>query len=189
MEKNKIQTLRYTDDELALINNAFGGRIDVLLLVRKFLLQGELSALEKAGLKFLSEPKMLGVLRKTYLPEIDFTAPVTQLFDMWMAVPTKIPDIDEMQAHSAMQSMDIITTYLDQRLNSLAGKESKKNIQLVDLCYSKDKEAEQAQIELGARNTIISHVDGNTAQLYILAGQKKETPEEIKNRLLKDSSK
>lgn len=180
--------LRYTDEELSLINNAFAESEDTLLLIRKFLLQGELTATEKGGLKFLTtQPELLKILKKTYLPEIDFEAPIGQILDNWSLVNTKDrePEMFEIE----MEARQIIIDYFTERFDLLMGIKNKKEIKFTDLIPKKGKTGHQALVELTARNMILGGVESNTAQLWILAGQKKESPEEIKKRLFKDSSK
>lgn len=59
--------MRFTEEELALIRSTFKGN-----------------------------EKLLKVLRKVFLPEIDPDAPLGQLIDLWMSVPVK-----EMAPHEA----------------------------------------------------------------------------------------
>ena len=52
-----------------------------------------------------------------------------------------------------------------------------------------DQSAQDALINIKARNTLISHVEQCLMQLSILAGQKTESVEETKNRLAANSTK
>lgn len=52
-----------------------------------------------------------------------------------------------------------------------------------------DLTAEEALINLKARNTLIQHVESCLMQLSLLAGQKEETVEETKARLAANSTK
>jgi hypothetical protein len=64
--------------------------------------------------------------------------------------------------------------------------------QMVDLWMTmkiEDQSAEQAMINLKARNTVIQHLDMCLMQLGILAGQKEDSVEDTKKKLLKDSAK
>lgn len=64
-----------------------------------------------------------------------------------------------------------------------------QNIDLWMTIKVEDMSPEEALINIKARNTLISHVEQQLMQLKTLAGMKKESVEETKNRLLKDSSK
>lgn len=64
-----------------------------------------------------------------------------------------------------------------------------QNIDLWMTIKVEDMSPEEALVNIKARNTLISHVEQQLMQLKTLAGMKKESVEETKNRLLKDSSK
>jgi hypothetical protein len=185
---NKPQQLRYTDEELSLLNGAFGGKTDLFLLLRKFFLQGELTPREEGGIRGFS-PAIIAILKKTFLPEIDFETPVGQVIDIWMTVPTK--DISLADVNIVMKARKIVVDYIKGRLTSLEYKiaRDEKEIDFSSLEYNDKKTPEQALIDLSARNSLINHIEGNVSQLWVLAGQTKETPEQIKRRLFKDSAK
>ncbi len=52
-----------------------------------------------------------------------------------------------------------------------------------------DQTAEEALVNIKARNTLIQHVESCLMQLSLLAGQKEETVEETKARLAANSTK
>lgn len=64
-----------------------------------------------------------------------------------------------------------------------------QNLDLWMTMKIEDLSPEDALINLKARNTLIQHVEMCLGQLKILAGQKKETVEETKERLKKNSAK
>ena len=64
-----------------------------------------------------------------------------------------------------------------------------QNIDLWMTVKIEDMDKEAALVNLKARNTLISHVEQQLMQLKVLAGLKKESVEETKERLAKDSSK
>lgn len=92
MEENKGQQMRFSKEELALIKSAFKGNTDLLKL-----------------------------MRKVFLPELDPTAPLGQIIDLWMTVPVK------------------------------------------------EMTAEQAQVNILARNSLIMHLEQQLLQLQALA--------------------
>lgn len=64
--------------------------------------------------------------------------------------------------------------------------------QMIDLWMTvdiKDKDPIEAKIQMMARNSVIMHVENSLIQLKTLVNQGEETPEMIKARLKKDSSK
>lgn len=84
--------MRFSKEELALIKSAFKGNTDLLKL-----------------------------MRKVFLPELDPTAPLGQIIDLWMTVPVK------------------------------------------------EMTAEQAQVNILARNSLIMHLEQQLLQLQALA--------------------
>jgi len=187
-QKNKPQLMRFSDEELKLLNDTFSTRTDLLLLLRKFLLQGELNETEKESVKFFAASNILPIIQKTYLPTLDLDAPLSQLIDFWLLVDTKGRDLDDLQVE--LYARQALIDYTGQRFKCLInGEEDNRDIKLKDLIYDRSKKIKQAYIELAARNMIIKNVEDNTIQLWILSGQKKESMQEIQKRLFRDSSK
>ena len=187
-QKNFLQRMRFSDAELKLLNDTFSERTDLLLLLRKFLLQGELNEIEKESVKFFAALNILPIIQKTYLPVMDLDAPLSQLIDFWLLVDTKSRDLDDLQVE--LYARQALIDYMSQRFKCLInGEEDRRDIKLKDLIYDRSKKIQQAYIDLAARNMIIKNVEDNTIQLWVLSGQKKETQQEIQKRLFRDSSK
>lgn len=64
-----------------------------------------------------------------------------------------------------------------------------QNIDLWMTMKVDDMSAEEALINIKARNSLIQHVEMCLSQLKVLAGMKKESVDQTKERLAKDSSK
>lgn len=64
-----------------------------------------------------------------------------------------------------------------------------QNLDLWMTLKVEDMTAEEALINIKARNTLISHIEFQLNSLKALAGQKNETVEETKNRLAQNSNK
>lgn len=184
--QQNIQKMRYSDDELQLLNSTFAERYDLLVLLRKFLLQGEVTEKEADNMKMFASTQLLPILKKTFLPQIDFTTPVGQLVDLWTNIDTKNKNVEG--AWLEMAARDIVINYIKGRFDDLVNG-TNNGLQFSALEYNAMKPKEQNFIELSARNTLISHIDFQTGQLWILAGNKKETLTEQQRRLFKDSSK
>ena len=90
---------------------------------------------------FYENDQLLKLMRKVFLPEIDPTAPLGQLVDLWMTIDLK------------------------------------------------DKDPEEAMINIKARNQLIMHVEQQLLQLQVLANLKDETAEDKAAREAKDSAK
>src|SRR3990167_6029770 len=187
-QKKQPQLMRFSDEELKLLNDTFSTRTDLLILLRKFLLQGELNEVEKESIKLFASSNLLPIIQKTYLPVLDLDAPLSQLIDFWLLVDTKGRDLEDLKIElSARQGL---IDYMGQRFKCLINnEEDRRDIKLKDLVYSSDKKIQQAYTDLAARNMIIKNVEDNTIQLWILAGQRKESLKEIQARLFRDSSK
>lgn len=184
--KRQPQVLRYSDTELEFLNNTFAEKYELLILIRKFLLQGELTEHEK-HLFFTFNPDLLRILGKTYLPELDLTTPIGQLVDLWSNIDTKNQDVEK--SNLDMAARQILVSYLKERFQAVADGKFDSKIQFKDLEYSARKTKEQNFIDMSARNSIIQHIDFQTGQLWVLAGQKRETIQDIQKRLLRNSGR
>ena len=185
--KEQKRKMRFTEEELSLINSTFGGNESLVMSVRKFFLQAETPEEFKTLNEQITGDTLL-VLKKVLLPEIDADAPLGQVVDMWRNIELKSKSVEE--TNLAMESVQIVIDYLSQRFTALInGGEGGQDIRLKGLIYDKEKDPRQAHVELLARNTIIDQVELNMLQLAILAGEEKETPDEMRKRLLKDSSR
>lgn len=185
-EKQKVQVLRYSDSELKLMNDTFSEKHDLLMLLRKFFLQGLMSQGERENVKFFANPNMLEILKKTYLPEIDLNTPIGQIVDLWSNVDTKNKGVEDACLEMAMR--ENLIKYVKDRFTDLIN-DTDGGLRLSDLEYDSSRPDRENFINIGARNMIISHVDFQTGQIWILAGQKSESIKEIQARLFKNSSK
>ena len=178
--------MRYSDSELLFLNNMFAEGYDLLVLIRKFLLQGEMTEHEKKLFEGFN-PDLIKILRKTYLPEIDLNCPIGQIVDLWSNIDTKNKDVESTAPD--MESRKILVDYLKERFDALTENRFDSKIKFDELGYSENKSKYQNFIDLSARNSLIQHIDFQTGQLWILSGQRKESLHEIQKRLFRDSSK
>ena len=184
--KKQPQVLRYSDAELEFLNNTFAEKYELLVIIRKFLLQGELTEHEK-HLFSTFNPDLLRIIGKTYLPELDLATPIGQLVDLWSNIDTKNKDIEG--GWLEMAARQILVSYVRGRFQAIAEGKFDSEPRLKDLEFSKNKTKEQNFIDMSARNSIIQHIDFQTGQLWILAGQKRESIQEIQKRLFRNSGK
>lgn len=186
-EKTKQhQQLRYSDEELVFLNNVFAEQYDLLVMIRKFLLQGELTEHEKKLFEGFN-PDLIKILRKTYLPEIDLKTPIGQIVDLWSNIDTKNKDVQG--AWLDMAARQILVDYLKERFDALVENKFESKIKFSELAFDKNKSKEQNFINMAARNSIIQHIDFQTGQLWILSGTKHESFQEIQKRLFRDGAK
>ncbi len=149
-------------------------------------MQFELDEEEQKAIKEFNED-LLEILKKTFLPEINPDAPIMQMVDMWAAINFKEPDMNKIDME--INARQIMIEYLIQRFSILEGKILSESIKLNSLIPNKDKISYQNLTELSARNSIIFHIDIHLNELKLLAGIKKETVAETKERLRRDSNK
>lgn len=182
----KIRTImpngRYTDDELELLKNVFAENMELIKVIRKVMLQLDMSEAEEVMWKktFSDNEALSALMRKMFLPTIDGDAPIHQLVDLYMTInmENKLPE----EIASLVKSRQMIVSYLDNQLKVLSGeiKENKTKLAQFDLT---DVDA------LRARNTIIMHTENQLHEINGLAGYKVETTEETVKRLSQNSSK
>ena len=178
-------TILLNDLDKALVKNTFANKLDLLLLLRKSLLQGEMNQEEKNT--FINFSKELVVaLRKQFLPTINLENPAAQLIDLWATVHVRDRKVEE--AWLEMEARRILIDYLEERFAFLEGKGEGK-IKLIDLEYDRSKSKEQAFIDLLARNTIINHIDVSMGILWSVANQPEEKKEDIEEKNKRKSTK
>lgn len=177
--------MRYTDEELALMKNTFSENDELLVAIRKVFLQLPLQQFEKELIQGIAQhEEVITLLRKSILPEIDGDAPFNQVIDLWMTVETK--DKEPESAYLQLVAREKLINYLEQQLKVLTGGAEKiKFSTLVDLSKPKD----EVFTNMIMRNTLIHHIEMQLNTFSILAGQKNETVEQTRERLLKDSLK
>jgi len=185
-KKKPQQVLRYSDSELKLMNDTFSENYPLLILLRKFFLQGTLSDGEKENVKFFANANMLPILRKTYLPEIDYNTPIGQIVDLWSNVDTRNKGAEDACLEMAMREK--LIRYVKDRFTDLIN-DTDGGLRLSDLEYDPKKKDRDNFVNLGARNMIISHVDFQTGQIWILAGNRQESITDIQKRLFRQSGK
>ena len=164
--KEVSQKSRYSEEELSMISASFFENNDLLMAIRKFFLQGELTPHQEQYLKSLT-PDITKLLRKCLLPEIDPDAPLHQVVDLWLTIDTtnKLPEDSILD----MKARKIVISYLEQQFDRLREDKEFGNIELKDLVYNDRKNNDQAFTELKARNTLLSHIDVHIEELRILA--------------------
>lgn len=190
MDKKK-QTMRFTDSELSIIKNTFADNDDLIFALRKHFLQLDMTLSDIDLLQTIvkSNRDVQKVIRKAFLPEIDGTAPIHQIIDLWMTVDIK--DKTPSQIVANLKARELLIRYINQQLNLLEGIKVAKTtmIKLDKMLYKSYKSEIEAYTDITARNTAITHTEQQLSQFIILAGRKDETVEESKERLFQNSTK
>ena len=176
--------MRYSDKELKLIKSTFAERDDILIAMRKFIYQQDITEREEVILRETINDEVADLIYKVFIPELDGGTTFTNLTDLY-AVETANRKIEDI-------SLDIDTNilrfnYLKQQIRGL--KDLKhgeiKLAELVDTGVDKETKC----ISFGARAKILNHIEGYLSAIRVIAGEKEETFEEMMKRMTQDSSK
>lgn len=170
---------RYTDDELNLLKNVFAENLPLIKVLRKVMLQLEMTEAEELEWHKTFKGELNDLMRKIFLPTIDGDAPIDQTVDLYLTLDFNGKTDEE--SISMIKSRRMVVEYLDKQLEVLAtGSQPIKSFKLFDL-----KSIE----ELRARNTIILHIEAQLREIYGLSGFKQESAAETIERLKKQSNK
>jgi|688.fasta_scaffold648390_2 hypothetical protein len=175
---DKKQTNRYSDKELSIIKNTFADKPELLIALRKFMLQLQMTKADKEILEAVKDKETLAVVRKAFLPEIDGDAPLNQVIDLWMTVDLK--DKTPEQVSDLIESRGMLIQYLEEQLSSLEGVKIEKGLKL-------SKMIDGTYVGLLTRNTILGHTEMQLQMFSILASQ--PDAEQVKNRVEANSSR
>lgn len=176
---------RYSDKELSLINNTFADNLSLIFALRKALIQQTLSESEEAMIKNTFRGDVADLLYKLFIPKLDGNAPMTNLADIHF-VPTDDRSVDIIYFDIMVNKLKY--DYLEQQLTLISGGDVESRTLLDDFVFMTDSKEEVA-INFAARVKILNHVESMLQAIMAIAGEKKETPDEILKRLGMDSSK
>jgi len=180
--------MRWSDHELGLIKQTFAEQEELLILVRKFLLQGDMTEAEMKYLKsFTSSPEILAILKKAINPQLDKQAAPFQSVDLFSSMDLNPTPVDH--AFRVLKARELAANYLSQQFSFLEHGEGKPLIKFDELIIPSDDE-DETYIGVIARNFLLSHIDSQLFNsIQIIAGTPDETPEQQKKRLTQDSNK
>lgn len=182
--------MRYSDRELSLVKNTFAEQEETLVLVRKFMLQGELTESEQGYLNTIaSNMEVVRILRKALVPSIDKQAPPFQTVDLLSSLD--VQQTPNEHANLVIKARQMAIEYLKQRFDELVGTKVNKHETIeFDKLTDFEEDGQLAHIKLMCRNFLLSHVDTQLFNsILVMAGDKDESPERQKQRLSQDSNK
>lgn len=182
----KNKDIRFTDLEFALAKSAFAENDDMLKLVRKVMLQSKLSSTDIIKVKNVFSKDLIAFVSKFILPTVDVDAPLSLVIDLWMTFETQNKTPAEVSL--AIKTRGRLISMLKKGLARLESPTVKGEFE-VETFEPEFESEEEDYISLISRNSLITHIDQQLVQLKLLAGYKKETPEQTKERLFKNSSK
>lgn len=188
MAIDKNQVLIFNDAELGLIKATFTDNDDLLYIIRKVLLQFELSEEEKIIIRGLSS-EVYDVVKKRMFPDFDDQYPLTQIPNMLAGLTTDIRSrkVEDMEGLFDAKQLEI--DYLEQQFRVLKDLETEENIKLSDLANLKGKTLDEKFVNVTAYLWLMGHVDPMLVWLKNIAGAKSESVEQAKERMTKNSNK
>jgi hypothetical protein len=188
MPEQKIES-RISEEENGIIQGIFAGRDDLLKMVRNLFLGHLMTDDEKATIRsaFASE-KARKVMYRIFIPELEKNDPVNNMMvgtqDLLLSLNLKDKSWDEYRHF--IDVSERVLAMLHTAIKLLENPDS----ETVDLSVWESTPWAEGRVEaLLARNNFIVHVNQQVFVLKVKADTKKETIEETKQRLVKNSTK
>lgn len=180
--------LAFSDVEIGIIKKLFSGNDKMLMALRNFMLQFEVTQDELAMLASLSPSEINFLRNKVFIPRANRESKLQKISDVWGSLQISNMGVSEAYPHLLAREQQI--TYYSQRLDALEGKNSTESQFSLNKCVEniEDKDPIEAYVGFVVRNTILLQTDFHINLLRTFAGRKEETVEEIKKRLGKDSA-
>src|SRR3990167_4480968 len=179
------QDRRFTPQEMSLIESTFKDQENLLILIRRFLLQDKLTKDELSYLKSSATPEVIAVLKKTIGLTLEKGAVLNGTVDLFSGMDITGTLVD----HAILQIKvrKLAHRYLAQRFDSLEGMNSGDEIQFDELLNG--KKDEELWINFATRNFLLGFIDTHVLrQLQVLA-YVNESPEQAKERIKAQSTK
>lgn len=193
MARQKNQVIIFTDLELQLFQNTFIENEDLLYAVRSVLCQLPLNESDLANLTTNLSKDVISTIQKRILPVDLNDLPLGQLSDFYMTINQDLNQRRYDDTYPIIKSKELQINFLTQQFNVLfdivENKRYNLELQVIQLHDLKSDDDEEKYIKVLARNYLLSHIDKMLLLIKHIAGNKKETSEEQKTRLMRDSSK
>lgn len=189
--RDKNQVFIFNDAELSLIKTVFGDNEALLYTVRKVLLQFPLTDAERNLIKLSITPEVWAVLKKRILPDIGEEFPLTQLADIrtTLTEQLKVKTAEEMRLLFAAKQLEI--DYLEQQfaaLKDIEAAQPSKEVVLKDMARITGDDR-MDYINMHAYLFLLGYIDPMLNFIRAIAGEKKETLDEQKQRMERSSNK
>jgi hypothetical protein len=192
--KKKKPAFRYSESEINLIKATFSDNDELLMALKKSMLQLELTEAEEVAIlnTFNGKTELMTVLRKFFTPTLeDKNIDVHQMTDMWSIIEREINFRDRKveDAWPLLQVADKTIKYINHQLDILEGKIFDVTInfkEMVNLDYNNPTDSYTSIL---TRNLIFTRVEKVIMAIYGMSLNKNETPEELAERLALNSNK
>jgi len=193
--KKKKPAFRYSEGEINLIKATFSDNDELLMALKKSMLQLELTEAEEVAIlnTFKGKTELMTVLRKFFTPTLeDKNIDVHQMTDMWSIIEREINFRDRKveDAWPLLQVADKTIKYINQQLDLLEGKVfDVKTINFKEMSELDANDPTSSYINILTRNLIFTRVEKVIMAIYGMSLNKDESPEEMAKRFEMNSNK
>jgi len=184
----KDQMMIFNSDEMSLLKNTFAENHVLLYTIRKVFLQFPLTDVEKGLIRQAVNEQVFNVLKKRMLPELSPEFPLGQLPSLLTTLTDQLRAKDAEEMKLQFEAKELERQYLEQQFNKLKDLDADEKIKLADLAVIGADHISN-YVNMTAYLFILGYVDPSLLFIKSLAGEKAESPEAQKKRLMRDSSK
>lgn len=184
MDTNKPR-LAFNQSELNLVKATFAENEELLRIIRKAFLGGEMTEAQANTLKstFEGKEELQKLVSIFFLPIVRDETPLGMGLDMWNGL--QISDKDIHGAYYLILSREKTIGIIEKALQVIFSGSGTSGYE--NLLAKGDKE--EMYLNIITRQSVSGHVNQKTMELLTLAGTKQESTEETVARLWKNSSK
>ncbi len=188
------QQFIFNTDELSLIKNTFAENDTLLYTIRKVFLQFPLTDVEKGLVKQACTPEVVELLRKRMLPDLSSEYPLGQIPSLMTTLTDQLRAKNEDEMGLQFKAKILEENYLAQRFYDLeeivtGAKQDYTSVNLKDLGKLEGKSKEEQFVDMTAYLFLLGYIDPMLLMMRSIAGEKKETIEQQKQRMTRNSSK
>lgn len=188
---DKDQVFIYNDAELEVIKNTFAENDELLYAIRNVFFQFPLTDGQKVLIKNGVTPEVLNVLKKRILPDPAPEFPINQIPTILSTLTNDLKSRTVEDLIPLFEAKDIEIKYLEQQFKLLSGDAvvDENSIILSELSKIDLNNPIKTHSNLSAYLFILGYVDPMLGFIKSIAGNKGETIENQKKRMMRDSSK
>lgn len=186
MSETKKRPLSSNEAEIAFIKSTFAENEYLLKAIRALFLGFRITDGDAKLIKSVfANPAAKTALRRKMYPESSATDEIGETADFWFGTETEIIGKDPETIRQVIVSKQLTLEHFDRAFALLDDPSGEK----VDLTFDVACDSDKFGIKLLARNKYVRSVETALMIMKVIAGTKDETPEQAKQRLLKDSTK
>lgn len=189
---DKDQVFIYNDAELEVIKNTFAENDELLYAIRNVFFQFPTTDGQKVLIQNGVTPEVLNVLKKRILPDPSSEFPINQIPTILSTFTNDLKSRTVEDLIPLFEAKDIEIKYLEQQFRVLQGEKidvTVPTIILSELSKIDLNDPMKTQSRLSAYLFILGYVDPMLGFIKSIAGNKGETIENQKKRMMRDSSK